>query len=146
MPFWRRFRAEFKQSTFLWLFQLPLIAVLVFYCMLVFLSEIHYVFKLLSGIIIAFLFMWTQLWFGYESKFEDSLKTVLLNSLRITLANMGTAFLLAILCIVTVALSFVFIVYFPPIMLLIPGAYLWCYTGISRKLCEKILAQTEPQE
>lgn len=146
IPFWKHFIAEFKQSTLLWLIQLPILAALVFYFLLVWKGEMPFILNLLSYAVIAVVFMWTQLWFGYQSKFEDNLKTVLANSLRIVLANMGKSFLLALFLILAVLGSCVGILIFEPVILIIPGLYVYAYSSVFRKLAEKLIPKEESVE
>ena len=143
VPFLKYFVKEFKQATLLWLIQLPILAISVFYFVLVWKSEMAFILMFLSYVLIALLFTWTQLWFGYQSKFEDSLKTVLVNSLRIALSNMGRSIVLALLLILLVLGSCVAVLVFQPILLFLPGLYVFAYSSIFRKLAEKLIPNTE---
>lgn len=143
LTFWKYFGKEFKKSTILWLIQIPILAVLVFYSVLVFKSEILLFLKILSYAIIGLVFAWLQLWLAYESKFEDNLKTVMINSLRITLANVGPSVLM-VLCTAVFALGVCLcLVYFQPGLLILPAVYIVVYTLILRKLFRKLLPPME---
>lgn len=143
IPFWKHFATEFKQSTLLWLIQLPILAALVFYFILIWKGNLPFIVDLLSCLLIAVVFSWTQLWFGYQSKFEDNLKTVLMNTLRIALANMGKSFLLALFLVLAVLGSCVVILIFEPVLLIIPGLYVYAYSSVFRKLAEKLIPKEE---
>lgn len=141
--FFQRFRKEFKQSTVLWLIEVVILAVLVFYAVLVYKCEMYFLLKVLSYLVMAFIFMWVQLWFGYASKFEDSVKTVMTNCLRITLANLGTSVLMALLMAVAFLVVCIGLVYFAPVVLLVPGIYIMVYTLLLRKLFNKCIPQVQ---
>ena len=144
LTFWKYFGKEFKKSTILWLIQIPILAVLVFYFVLVFKSEMLLFLKILSYVIIGLVFAWLQMWLAYESKFEDTVKTVMINSLRITLANIGPSALM-VLCTAVMALgTCLSLVYFQPGLLLLPSIYIAVYTLIMRKLFKKLLPPAEP--
>lgn len=145
-PFFQRFRKEFKQSTVLWLIEVVILAVLVFYAVLVYKSELYFLLKVLSYLVIAFIFMWVQLWFGYASKFEDSVKTVMINCLRITLANLGTSVLMALLTAVMLLVVCIGLVYFAPVVLLVPGIYIMLDTILLRKMFKKLLPEEAAPE
>ena len=145
-PFFQRFRKEFKQSTILWLIEAVILVVLVFYAVLVYKSEMIFILKVLSFVVMALIFMWVQLWFGYASKIEDSVKTVMTNCLRITLANMGTSILRALLTAVAVLAVCIGLVYFAPVVLLVPGFYIMLDSLLLRKLFKKLLPEEEVQE
>lgn len=145
--FWKYFGKEFKQSTLLWLIQIPILAALVFYAVLVYKSEFLLFLKIISYVIMGLVFAWLQLWLAYESKFEDRIKTVILNSLRITLANLGPSALM-VLCTAVFALGVCLsMVYFQPALLVLPAVYIVIYTLILRKLFRKLLPpEEEPVE
>ena len=143
LTFWKYFGKEFKKSTILWLIQIPILAVLVFYSVLVFKSEILLFLKILSYAIIGLVFAWLQLWLAYESKFEDNLKTVMINSLRITLANVGPSVLMVLCTAVFVLGVCLCLVYFQPGLLILPAVYIVVYTLILRKLFRKLLPPME---
>lgn len=145
-PFWKHFRAEFKKSTILWLIELPILAMLVFYAIFLYQIKVHYLVGLVSYVLIVLIFMWTQMWLAYESKFEDKIKTVMINSLRITLGNLGTSVLITLLDAITILLSCVFLIFFQPILLVIPGIYIVCYTAILRKLFKRLLPPKQTEQ
>lgn len=144
--FFQRFRQEFKQSTILWLIELLILVLIAFYGVIVYNGEIAFILKVLSFLVMAIAFMWVQLWFAYVSKIDDSVKMVMINCLRITLGNMGTAILRALLTVAAILVVCIGLVYFAPIALLVPGIYIMLDTLILRKLFKKLLPEEEVQE
>lgn len=136
-PFWKYFKQEFKQATLLWIIQLPLLMILVFNFYVVFDKQMTPVFRLLVGAASIIEFCWLQLWFGYQSKFTDRIKTVLINTVRLTLGNMGQAFLMAALTTAALIAAFFLLFTLLPAMLFIPGIYIILYTALFRKLVRK---------
>ena len=136
-PFWRYFKQEFKQATLLWMIQLPLLAILFFNFYLVYDKQMTPVFRLLVGAASIIEFCWLQLWFGYQGKFTDSIKTVLINTARLTLGNLGLTFLMAVLTAAAlIAVFFLFFLLLPAI-LFVPGIYIVIYTFLFRRLIRK---------
>lgn len=145
VPFWKSFRAEFKQSTILWLIQMPVLAVLVFDYLLASESEIHYILKLVIYVVVVIILGWTQLWFGYQSKFEDTIKTLLINTFRMTLGNLGRTVMMAFLAVAAVVVSYLAFILIPPALFLIPGIYIMLYMPLLRKLIQKSVSLEEPE-
>lgn len=136
-PFWRYFKQEFKQATLLWIIQLPLLAILFFNFYLVYDKQMTPVFRLLVGAASIIEFCWLQLWFGYQSKFTDSIKTVLINTARLTLGNLGLTFSMAVLTAAAlIAVFFLFFLLLPAI-LFVPAIYIVIYTFLFRRLIRK---------
>lgn len=145
IPFWKSFRAEFKQSTILWLIELPVLAVLVFDFLLASESGIHYLLKLLIYVVVVIILGWVQLWFGYQSKFEDSIRTLLINTFRMTMGNLGRTVAMAFLAVVTVVISYLAFILFPPVLFFIPGIYIMLYMPLLRKLIQKSVSLEETE-
>lgn len=142
--FWKWFRKEFKEATILWLIQLPLLGITAMNVWLVYGSQLSAVPRALIYIASGVIFCWMQLWFGYLSKFEDTVKTILGNTLRIALANLSNSLLLGILALAALAGAAVLTLIMPPIALLVPGAYLMSCTAIFRKIFAQFLPSSEP--
>ena len=145
-PFFQRFRKEFKQSTILWLIELVILAVLVFYAVIVYKSGMAFVLKALIFFVMALVFMWVHLWHGYASKIQDDVRTVMLNCLRITLANMGISVLRLLTVAVAVLGLCLGLLYFEPAVLVIPGIYVMLDSLLLRKLFKKYLPEEEIEE
>ncbi len=145
--FWKWFKKEFKEATLLWLIHFPVTALVIYNMWLASVAEVAPWLKVMIVIASVVVFCWTQLWFGYLSKFDDKIKTVLSNTFRMSLADMGRVFLLGIIgalhLFATVALSLLM----PPLLVLVPGSYLLCYTPVIRKIfAQYILQQPEHEE
>ena len=144
--FWKWFRKEFKEATLLWLLWLPV------QCLVA--ANIWYLWKgdaaswlrILIGVVTGVIFCWTQLWFGYLSKFENRIKTVLGNTIRMVLANIGSALLILIISAAHIAAAALLLFLMPPLLVLVPGSYLLCYAAVIRKMFLKYLPKAESIE
>lgn len=142
--FWKWFRKEFKEATILWLIQLPLLGIAVINVWLVHNSQLAAVPQALTYGASGVIFCWIQLWFGYLSKFEDNIKTILSNTLRIALASLGSVLLLGVIALAALAGAAVLTLIMPPIAVLVPGAYLVSCTSVLRKIFAQFLPKSEP--
>lgn len=143
--FWEWFRKEFKEATILWLIQLPLLGIAAMNVWLVYNSQLSAVPRALIYVASGVIFCWIQLWFGYLSKFEDTVKTILGNTLRITLANLGSALLLGVLALAALTGTAALTLIMPPLAILVPGAYLLSCTAVFRKVFAPFLPKSEPE-
>lgn len=137
--FRKSFRKEFKQATLIWLIQLPILAVLVIDLLMITNSEIFGVLRLIVCIATSIIFCWVQLWFGYLSKFEDTIKTILGNTFRIMMISFGQTFFISVLTLLALLATVVSFLLTSPLLLLIPGLFLNGYSSLSRKLFAKYL-------
>lgn len=103
--YWQQFRANFKQSTILWLIMMVFLAVFAADFYILFRMgaaqkpAILYVFLALSIICI----MWMQYWLPYIVHIEDRIPTVLKNTLIMTVAHLPQSLLILVvfaLCVV----------------------------------------------
>ena len=144
--FWKWFKKEFKEATLLWLIHFPVTALVIYNVWLTSVAEISSVLKVLIIIASVVVFCWSQLWFGYLSKFEDRIKTILSNTFRMALANMGRAFLLGIIGALHLFAAAALFLLMPPLLVLLPGSYLLCYTPIIGKIFAKYIPKPEEEE
>lgn len=142
-PFWQYFRQEFKQATLLWIIQLPLLANLIFNFYLVYEKQMTPALRLLVGCASIIEFCWLQLWFGYQGKFTDNIKTVLVNTARMTLGNLGLAFLMAALSAAAIIAVFFLFFLLLPAILFVPGVYIILYTFLLRRVISKSFPQED---
>lgn len=84
---------------------------------------------------------WLHLWFAYQSKFTDRIKTVLLNTIRLTLGNLGTTFLMVVLTAVMLLCVFFLLLWMGPLLLILPGLYVALYSALLRRLLRKSFPQ-----
>lgn len=146
--FWKWFRREFKEATLLWMIQVPIHLLVMTNIWIVYVSNIPTLLQVLIYVATAFVFCWTQLWFGYLSKFEDSVKTVLQNTLRISLTNAGRVLLHGVIMVVYSAAAVLLFFLMPPLLVLLPGSYLLFYNSLINKVFARYLPQEEsgPEE
>ena len=142
--FWRSFRKEFKQATILWLIQLPVLAILAI--------DVWMSITLLSGLVrVLFLavfiiiFSWTQLWFAYLSKFKDNVKTILINSFRISMGDPFKTFLMSLLIAATVVAAVAAFLLMPPLLPLVFGIFILAYTSLLRSLFNRYIPKEDPE-
>ena len=134
--FWHAFKANFKQSTLLFLIQIVIYAFSIFNCYVAFLMYQSllpsFVCWVIWGIGIGIV-MWTCCWIPYTARFNDSVKTVIKNSGVMTLMNLHWALLVLIMLVASVVLVYIFVFG----ILLIPALYLagscWIYEKIFGK-------------
>lgn len=144
--FWKWFRKEFKEATLLWLIWFPIQVIVGTNVWLVAVSTLPSWLKVLVYVATGVVFCWTQLWFGYLSKFDDNIRTVLANTFRMALGSVGRALglgIIAALCLfATVALFFLM----PPLLVLVPGCYLIFHAAALRKFFARYLPKPETEE
>ncbi len=136
--FWKCFRKEFKEATILWFVQMLLLVILA--------ANVWLGIFMFSGLLrvlliamVAVAFTWMQLWFAYLSKFEDNVKTVLGNTFRIMMGNLGRTLLMSLVIAAAVAAAVALLLLKPPVMVLVPGIFILFYTAIMRKLFDKYI-------
>lgn len=141
--FWKWFQKEFKEATLLWLLQVPIHLLVATNIWIVYVSQIPTLLQVLIYIATGLVFCWTQLWFGYLSKFEDQVKTVLQNTFRMSLVHVGRVFLLGIIAVIYVAAAVALFLLMPPLLVLLPGSYLLFYLSVINKIFARYLPREE---
>ena len=144
--FWKWFKKEFKQGTLLWLIHFPVTALVIYNVWLISVAEVVTWLKVLILISSCAVFCWTQLWYGYLSKFEDRIKTLLSNTFRMSLANMGRVFLLGVIGALHLFATAALFLLMPPLLVLLPGSYLLCYIPVVGKIFAKYIPSPEQEE
>ena len=145
--FWKSFQREFKQATLLWLLSFVLKALLAVNGFLLWRAELRGIVLVLVLIALAFALCWMQLWFGYLSKFADTNRVLLGNTLRIALLRLPWGVGLLLLGALAVALTVISLFYAPPVILLIPGIYGLLAGTVLRKIFGKYIPEeTETPE
>ena len=144
--FWKWFRKEFKEATLLWVIQFPLIAMMTCSVLMMVRSNILTAMRILICVAICLIIGLTQLWFGYLSRFEDRVHTLLGNTLRIAMGSAGRVFLLGFLSVIHIAATGVLLFLMPPLLVLVPGSYLIFYRSVVHKIFIKYLPQNESGE
>ena len=141
--FWKWFRREFKEATLLWLLQVPIHLLVATNIWIVYVSRIPTLLQVLIYIATGLVFCWTQLWFGYLSKFDDKIKTVLQNTFWMSLVHVGRVLLLGVIAVIYVAAAVVLFLMMPPLLVLLPGSYLLFYFSVISKIFARYLPQEE---
>ena len=141
--FWKWFRKEFKEATLLWLIQIPVMILVLTNIWIVYISKMPNVLQVLIYLATGFIFSWTQLWFGYLSKFDDKIKAVLQNTFRMSLVHVGRVLLLGVIAVIYVAAAVVLFLMMPPLLVLLPGSYLLFYFSVISKIFARYLPQEE---
>ena len=144
--FWKWFKKEFKEGTLLWLIYFPVTALVIYNVWLVSVAEMGTFMKVMILIASGVLFCWSQLWFGYLSKFDDRIKTVLSNTFRMSLANMGRVLLLGIIGALHLFATAALFLVMPPLLVLLPGSYLLCYIPVVGKIFAKYIPTPEQED
>ncbi len=140
--FWSRFRKEFKQATGIWLFGLVVTVILAVNSLLLWKGEV-------PGIVFALLLAatlfgigWMQLWYGYLSRFEDTVWVVLSNTFRLALVNFPKLVVMILICIASIFGAVISFYYAGPVLFLIPGIY----AGLTGIMLRKIFKPYMPEE
>ena len=140
--FWTCFRKEFRQATLLWLLQIPILAMVLVDMAIVVEPEHHTALRILLAAAALFMSCWVQLWFGYLGKFQDTIGTLLRNTLKMTVADFGKVFLLAVLAMAAMAAAYALIFLMPPLLPL-----LWAfYQILAGKLLSSVFCRYTPEE
>lgn len=139
--FLKAFRKDFRQATVLWLLQLLILAVMAVDARVVAVVEIPRYLQIILTAASIFVLGWLQFWFGYLSKFEDSNKVLLRNTLRMTVADFLKAFFLSVLAVAALASIYVLLLWMPPLVGLVPGMYQMLAGKIYRSLFRRYTAQ-----
>lgn len=138
--FWKAFRKDFRQATVLWLLQLLILALMAVdarVLLSVALPRFLRIALLIAGV---FVFVWLQLWFGYLSKFEDTGKVLLRNTLRMAVADVFKALLLAVLAVAVPVSIYILLLWIPPLVGLVPGLYQMLAGKVFRSLFRRYTA------
>ena len=142
------FRANFKQTTPLWLCILLVCAVLVyslgFFMFLNNESTLSKLIILLIGVIIACFLCWVHVVFAYIARFQDTVKTAAMNSFIMCILNPLSSVWIIVqgAAIVYLISAIPFITWLPTIVSLAPG----CYCALAVTPIERIFKQYIPKD
>ena len=141
-----RFRKEFKQATWLGLLQILLSMLVGFNAYLALINQLSGPLKIMI-LATSFLFLcWSQLWLGYQSKFVDSIPTILINSFKILFAHFPWVLLMGILTVSIYVLAVLMALPCAPLILLLPGLFLMGYIQLLPKVFGQFLPIEEAAE
>ena len=125
IPYFKAFRANFKQSTMVWIPMALVIAILVIDAFYITGNDVSPLLWIPFGLVLLVLLALTSYVFGLIPRFENSLRDILRNSLLIFLMNIFPS--IAIILVQAVPLLFFFIL--PSFFL--RGGILWLGFGVS---------------
>ncbi len=143
--FWRRFRAEFKQATVLWLLTLVMSGIVFLNFCIIRDSDMPLLFEILGYIACLVAFLWMQLWFGYLSSFKDDTKTLLHNTFRMAISSPGWTVLSGVLSFAAVIVAYVSLFTISLLLFIVPACYLFVYFVLMNKLFSPYLSAEEKQ-
>ena len=146
VTFWKWFRKDFKESTLLWLLWFPIQCIATANIWLVYQSQLAPWLQVVIYVATGFLFCWSQLWFGYLSKFDDRIPVVLGNTFRMILGSIGRAILIFLNLVIHIVAAVLLLLWMSPLLLLVPGSYLACYASLIGKLFAKYLPKSGEEE
>lgn len=135
--FLKCFSREFKQATILWLIALVLLMILTVNVLILMWIELPSFVTVILVIPLLLGFGWLQLWFGYLSRFEDTTRVLLINTIRMTLMNFPHILLLVVLAITAIGGALASSMVFLPFLFLIPGLYVMLARFVTQKLFSK---------
>lgn len=143
--FWRRFRAEFKQATVLWLLTLVMSGIVFLNFCIIRDNDMPLLFEILGYIACLVAFLWMQLWFGYLSSFKDDTKTLLHNTFRMAISSPGWTVLSGVLSFAAVIVAYVSLFTISLLLFIVPACYLFVYFVLMNKLFSPYLSAEEKQ-
>ena len=142
MTFWRSFRREFKQGTMLWLISIPPMTFLGFNVVMLWGVELPSLIFALLLVACVICFFWISLWYGYLSRFKDSVRTILWNTFRMVFAYLPWVAVLGVVTAAAIAAMAAAVWYIPPVAFVLPGVY----CGVSTALLNLIFKAHLPVE
>lgn len=141
--FWHAFRTNFKQSTLLGLLFLAMELFFGMDCYIMYqfaaagdkAGSIYPLFVVFMALVVA----WGIYLFPYIARFENTTKQALKNSGLIALGNLPwTVLLFVILCVAIVG-----VMYLPPMMFILPAAYMLIANLILEKIFRKYMSEED---
>lgn len=144
--YWRVFRRDFKRATCLWIIMLLITAVLVanFYTAFstgVVNENLQIALQIGAVFLTVFMAIWLQCWFPYLSRFDDSVKTILKNTMTIMVMETKVAIRLLILLVFVGVIDAVLSMYAPVLTIFMPVAYISSLSRILERLFARYIAQ-----
>ena len=141
--FWHAFGSNFKQATKAWLIQLVIIIVI--------LGDIYITWSGLKAgqswgaLSMAFIIMalivsgWTMYTFAYVSRFEQTTKITLKNTILILIANLPWT----VLVILAFAVSLLLVYFLPFLIIILPAGVALTYEGIFERIFRKLMPEED---
>jgi uncharacterized membrane protein YesL len=143
--FWSSFAREFKQATQLWLLGFILTVFFVIDVLLLYHANVS-----VFGVFLLFgiglpCFLWSGLWYGYLSRFQDTNMALLRNTFRMVLAHFPWVLALAVVSVLAVVLAIVVSLSTPMLLCVIPGLYSAISSEILRAIFKAYISNEETE-
>lgn len=140
--FFHHFRQEFRQSTQLWLIQLPIMLLICVNIWLLIAAKLPDWIEIIMAAICLIIYSVAKLLLAYQSTFTDSLKTVLHNCLIIGVGRFLPVLGMGLADILSFCIAFFLLFTTPPLMAIVPGIALFFYSVLSHKVFKRYMPTT----
>ena len=137
--FWKSFRREFKQATLLSLIAAVFAAGLVLAGHVLSAKDLADRLAVLLLVYFVLTFSWHQLWFGYLSKFNDTIGKLMANTFGILFGSFLWVLLLAAIGGAAILGAYAAVRSGSLLLLLIPGAYAMLASLVLRRIFKKYI-------
>lgn len=141
--FFGAFKKNFKQSTLVWLILVAIYCIWSLDCYMLYqMLAAGYAIGLMIAVFLVFFVaaaIWTCYLFPYMARFEDTTKTVLLNSFRIAFANIKETIFILIMTVIQVVLTVLSV----PMGILFVGIYTLTINLIIEPVFKKYMSPEE---
>lgn len=141
--FWGAFRANFKQSTIVWLVTLGLTLLMSFdtYVMWKFAAAGYGIGKIyiFFTIVLAFVIMWAVYVFPYIGRFANTTKAIMKNALLLAFAHLPKTLLIFAMFVGCAVLLYLF----GFLIVLLPGLYMWIKSYIMEGIFRKYMSEED---
>ena len=139
--FFKAFRSNFKQATGIWLLVLVFTGLSLFTCYLLRkmrgIVPMADVFLTMGVVIIGFAVVWCIYLFPYQSRFENTMLTVMKNSAILAVANLPWSLLLLVMFVATV----IAVVLNPAMCAPVAAVYIWLVNKILERIFRRLMTQ-----
>ena len=141
--FWGAFRANFKQSTIVWLVTLGLTLLMCFdtYVMWKFAAAGYGIGKIYIFLtfVLAFVIMWAVYVFPYIGRFANTTKAIMKNALLLAFAHLPKTLLVFAMFVGCAVLLYLF----GFLIVLLPGLYMWIKSYIMEGIFRKYMSEED---
>ena len=136
--FWGAFKANFKQSTIIWLLVAFLYWLMIGNCILMY-NAGNTVLLILYLVFVALLTMWVIHLFPHIARFENSTKVILKNCFFLMIRHCGKTFSVLILLVMAIILFLIW----PILMFILPVAYNFMATLLLEPIYRKYMSEED---
>ncbi len=139
--FFRAFKSNFKQSTAIWmiLFVFTAMSLLACYCLAILWEKIPLAGVLLAmgTVIVLFVIVWCIYIFAYQSRFENTMLTVMKNSAILVISNL----LWSVLLLVIFAAAVLITLWKPAMFAPVAAVFIWIENGIMERIFRRLMTE-----